>query len=88
MGGKWGPKAFLLKKNSGKTIREEKIEKTFSFFFGVFLVDFSEFFFFSGLFLRISKDNFFCTKKAFILKKNSGKTSREEKNRKIPSGKK
>ena len=32
VGGKWGPKAFLLKKNSGKTIREEKIEKTFYFF--------------------------------------------------------
>ena len=32
MGGKWGPKVFLLKKNSGKTIREEKIEKTFSLF--------------------------------------------------------
>ena len=45
MGGKWGPKAFLLKKNSGKTIREEKIEKTFSLFFGVFLVDFPDFFF-------------------------------------------
>ena len=53
VGGKWGPKAFLLKKNSGKTIREEKIEKTFYFFlvfFGRLHKNFKNFqnLFFSG----------------------------------------
>ena len=43
-GGKVGTKSVFTKKNSGKDIREEKIEKTFSLFlcFWCFLVDFTK----------------------------------------------
>ena len=79
MGGKWGPKAFLLKKNSGKTIREEKIEKTFSLFlvfFGGFHKNFKKFqnlFFseknFSIFFLAAGFSRIFFSINAFLVQK-------------------